>query len=53
VKIYLDVSCLNRPFDDQGQVRIRLETEAVTIILEVQVANPLEWLKEIGHENDI
>jgi predicted nucleic acid-binding protein len=34
VKVYLDVSCLNRPFDDQGQARIRLEAEAVTIILE-------------------
>jgi hypothetical protein len=34
VMVYLDVSCLNRPFDDQGQMRIRLETEAVTLILE-------------------
>lgn len=30
----MDVSCLNRPFDDQGQMRIRLEAEAVTLILE-------------------
>ncbi len=34
MKIYLDVSCLNRPFDDQMQVRIRLEAEAVLLILE-------------------
>ena len=34
MKIYLDVSCLNRPFDDQSQPRIRLESEAVTLILE-------------------
>jgi predicted nucleic acid-binding protein len=34
VKIYLDVSCLNRPFDDQTQPRIRLESEAVTMILD-------------------
>jgi predicted nucleic acid-binding protein len=34
LKIYLDVSCLNRPFDDQGQVRIRLESDAITMILE-------------------
>jgi len=34
VKIYLDVSCLNRPFDDQSQERIRLESIAVTAILE-------------------
>jgi hypothetical protein len=32
-KIYLDVCCLNRPFDDQSQARIRLESEAVEIIL--------------------
>jgi predicted nucleic acid-binding protein len=32
--VYLDVSCLNRPFDDQRQARIRLEAEAVAVILE-------------------
>jgi len=26
--IYLDLCCFNRPYDDQSQVRIRLETEA-------------------------
>ena len=34
MKVYLDVSCLNRPFDDQGQARIRPEAEAVTLILD-------------------
>ncbi|MEX1228932.1 MAG: hypothetical protein WEB58_01755 [Planctomycetaceae bacterium] len=34
MKIYLDVSCLNRPFDDQLQTRIRLETTAINIIFE-------------------
>jgi len=34
MRIYLDVSCLNRPFDDQRQARIRLEAEAVMIVLE-------------------
>ena len=33
MKIYLDVCCLNRPFDDQSQERIRLESEAVLAIL--------------------
>jgi predicted nucleic acid-binding protein len=33
VKIYLDVCCLNRPFDDHLQERIRLESEAVITIL--------------------
>ena len=34
MKIYLDVSSLNRPFDDQSQMRVRLEAEAVAIIVE-------------------
>jgi hypothetical protein len=33
VKVYLDVCTLCRPFDDQSQIRIRLETEAVQLIL--------------------
>jgi hypothetical protein len=34
MKLYLDVSCLNRPFDDQTQTRIRLESEAISLIFE-------------------
>ncbi len=26
--IYLDICCFNRPFDDQAQLRVRLESEA-------------------------
>ena len=33
MKIYLDVCCLNRPFDDQTQDRIHLESEAVLTIM--------------------
>lgn len=33
MRIYLDVSCLDRPYDDQTQLRIRLEAEAVISIL--------------------
>ncbi len=32
-KIYLDVCCLNRPFDDQENERIHFETEAIRFIL--------------------
>ena len=28
MRVYLDVCCFNRPFDDQTQLRIQLETEA-------------------------
>ena len=31
--VYLDVCCLNRPFDDQTQDRVRLETAAIVGIL--------------------
>lgn len=34
--IYLDMCCLKRPFDDQSQPRIRLETEAVLGLLSVE-----------------
>jgi predicted nucleic acid-binding protein len=41
--IYLDVCCLNRPFDDQTQDRIRLESEAVILILTHIEAGEWEW----------
>lgn len=40
-KIYMDVCCFNRPFDDLTQERIRLEAEAVSLILERCQAD--EW----------
>lgn len=33
ITVQLDACCLNRPFDDQTQDRIRLEAEAVLLIL--------------------
>ena len=33
MRIYLDVCCLNRPFDDLCQDRVRLEAESVQAIL--------------------
>ncbi len=32
--LYFDVCSMNRPFDDQSQERVRLEAEAVLLILE-------------------
>jgi predicted nucleic acid-binding protein len=43
-KIYLDVCCLNRPFDDQTQARIRLEAEAVMMILSRCETEQWEWV---------
>lgn len=42
--IYLDVCCLNRPFDDQIQVQIRLEAEAVLVILAESECGRWEWV---------
>lgn len=47
MRIYLDVCCLNRPFDDQSQERIRLEAEAILLIL--QHIRSGEW-QMIGSE---
>jgi len=44
MKIYLDACCLNRPFDDQTQDRIRLEAEAVLLILTHLEAGEWEWI---------
>ena len=44
MRIYLDVCCLNRPFDDQQQPRIRLESEAVLLILRYCEQGIFEWL---------
>ena len=34
MRVYLDLCCLNRPFDDQTQDRVNLEARAVLLILE-------------------
>jgi len=33
-KVYLDVCCLNRPFDDWAQERVRLEGDSILSIME-------------------
>ena len=42
MKLYLDVCCWNRPFDDQSQNRVRLEAEAVLSILEMAQSHEAE-----------
>lgn len=44
MRIYLDVCCLNRPFNDQAQQRIRLEAEAVRAILARIHAEEWVWI---------
>lgn len=44
MKIYLDACCLNRPFDDQRQPRIRLEAEAISLVLQKLHQREWEWV---------
>ena len=41
MKIYMDVCCLNRPYDDQTQDKIRIESDAIIAILSKCVSG--EW----------
>ena len=43
-RVYVDACCLNRPFDDQGQARIRLETEAIEHLLRAVEEGTLLWV---------
>lgn len=42
--IYLDLCCVNRPFDDQRQPRVRLEAEAVLGLLQLARLGELTWV---------
>ncbi len=44
MRLYLDACCLNRPFDDQSQLRVRLETEAIRTILQLCEDGVHEWI---------
>jgi len=41
MKVYLDVCCLNRPFDDLSQARVAIEAAAITYLLELIDASRL------------
>lgn len=42
IRVYLDTSVYNRPFDDQGQPRIWLETLALSVILQMVEQGDIE-----------
>ncbi|MEW6209179.1 MAG: PIN domain-containing protein [Acidobacteriota bacterium] len=54
MRIYLDNCCFNRPFDDQKQMRIRLEAEAKLCIQEHISDGRLElvWSYILDFENE-
>ena len=43
-KLYIDNCVLNRPFDDQSQERVRLETEAIILLLSRLERKEMTWL---------
>lgn len=54
MKVYLDNCCFNRPFDDQSQIKIQLETQAKLYIQE-QIKNgniKLAWSYILDYENN-
>ena len=53
MRIYMDMCCLKRPFDDQAQPRIHLENEAVLSLLAVPPER-VEFVRAAAHdlEND-
>ena len=54
MRVYLDNCCFNRPFDDQGQTRIRIETEAKLRIQKLVREGTLElaWSYILDFENE-
>jgi predicted nucleic acid-binding protein len=53
VKVYLDNCVLNRPFDDQSQERVRLETEAIILLLSRMERKEWTWLGSQALEIEI
>lgn len=53
MRIYLDNCCFNRPFDEQNQVRIRLEAEAKLFVQTKIFEKELElvWSYILEYEN--
>ncbi len=52
-RVYLDVCALCRPFDDQSQLRIRLESDAVLLILSHLRPRSLSLIVSPAHTAEI
>lgn len=53
MRLYLDLCCFNRPFDDQGQLLVRIQTEAKLAVQESirSGAYALVWSAALDLEN--
>lgn len=54
MRVYLDNCCYNRPYDDQGQMRIHLEAEAKLYIQQMILDRKIELATSfaLDYEND-
>ena len=54
IRLYLDLCCFNRPFDDQSQTRVRFETEAKLALQEHVRSGRVEivWSYILDFENN-
>jgi len=53
LKVYLDICCFNRPFDDQVQLKIKLETDAKLFVQQQILLGKyqLVWSYILDYEN--
>lgn len=53
MRLYLDNCCFNRPFDDQNQIRIHIETQAKLYVQSQIIDNQIElvWSYILDYEN--
>jgi hypothetical protein len=47
---YLDLCCLNRPFDDQHQPRVRLAAEAILGLIQLAILGEFHWMASDARE---
>jgi len=52
-KIYLDICCFNRPYDDQSQLKIELETKAKLFVQDLIITKKIDlsWSYILDFEN--
>ncbi len=53
MRIYLDACCLHRPLDDQSQHRVRLESEAIRLTLEMCGQGLHRWVSSEVIEDEV
>src|SRR5260221_1570572 len=52
-RVYLDNCCLNRPFDDPTQDRIKLEVETIAVIVRKVRRGELVWVTSTILESEL